>query len=128
MGYAVVWATHGGLASYAPSQGIDLVTKLIHDWDTWNESLNPATLIGHYYNGKYFGSHSSKSFIFERDDKVGGFFVSIQYTFSAACTDYETGIMYYIGDTQGNLYEWDNKQQVLSRWNGSQKLLLPKIL
>ena len=126
MGYAVVWATHGGLASYAPSQGIDLVTKLIHDWDTWNEELNPATLIGHYYNGKYFGSHSSESFIFERDDKVGGFFVSINYTFTAACTDYETGIMYYIGDNQGNLFEWDNKQQVLSPLEWKSKTIVTK--
>ncbi len=126
MGYGVLWATHGGLASYSPSAGIDLVTKLIHDWDTWNEALNPATLIGHYYNGKYFGSHSSKSFIYERDDKVGGFFVSIQYTFTAACTDYETGIMYYIGDTLGNLYEWDNKQQVLSPLEWKSKTIVTK--
>ena len=126
MGYGVIWATHGGLASYSPSSGIDLVTKLIHDWDTWNEALNPATLIGHYYNGKYFGSHSSKSFIYERDDKVGGFFVSIQYTFTAACTDYETGIMYYIGDTLGNLYEWDNKQQVLSPLEWKSKTIVTK--
>jgi len=126
MGYGVMWATHGGLATYSPSAGIDLVTKLIHDWDTWNEALNPATLIGHYYNGKYFGSHSSKSFIYERDDKVGGFFVSIQYTFTAACTDYETGTMYYIGDTLGNLYEWDNKQQVLSPLEWKSKTIVTK--
>ena len=126
MGYGVMWATHGGLATYAPSAGIDLVTKLIHDWDTWNEELNPATLIGHYYNGKYFGSHSSESFIYERDDKVGGFFVSIRDTFSAACTDYETGIMYYIGDALGNLYEWDNKQEVLSPLEWKSKTIVTK--
>lgn len=114
MGYAVVWATHGGLASYSPSSGIDLVTKTLHDWDTWSTSLTPSTLIGHYYNGKYFGSHSTKSFIFERDDNVGGLFVSVQYTFTAACTDYNTGVMYYIGDNLGNLYEWDNSGEVLS--------------
>ena len=126
MGYGVLWATHGGLASYAPSAGITLVTSLIHDWDTWNTSLDPATLIGHYYNGKYFGSHSSQSFIFERDDKVGGLFVSINYTFSAACTDYATGVMYYIGDDQGNLYEWDNKTQVLSPLEWKSKTIVTK--
>ena len=126
MGYGVLWATHGGLASYAPSAGITLVTSLIHDWDTWNTALDPATLIGHYYNGKYFGSHSSQSFIFERDDKVGGLFVSINYTFSAACTDYATGVMYYIGDDQGNLYEWDNKTQVLSPLEWKSKTIVTK--
>jgi len=126
MGYGVLWATHGGLASYAPSAGISLVTQLLHDWDTWNTSLDPATLIGHYYNGKYFGSHSSQSFIFERDDKVGGLFVSINYTFSAACTDYKTGTMYYIGDDQGNLYEWDNKTQVLSPLEWKSKTIVTK--
>lgn len=126
MGYGVLWATHGGLASYAPSAGITLVTSLIHDWDTWNTSLDPATLIGHYYNGKYFGSHSSQSFIFERDDKVGGLFVSINYIFSAACTDYRTGTMYYIGDDQGNLYEWDNKTQVLSPLEWKSKTIVTK--
>jgi len=126
MGYGVIWATHGGLASYAPSAGISLVTQLIHDWDTWNTTLDPATLIGHYYNGKYFGSHSSQSFIFERDDKVGGLLVSINYTFSAACTDYKTGVMYYIGDDQGNLYEWDNKTQVLSPLEWKSKTIVTK--
>ncbi len=126
MGYGVLWATHGGLASYAPSAGISLVTQLIHDWDTWNTTLDPATLIGHYYNGKYFGSHSSQSFIFERDDKVGGLLVSINYTFSAACTDYKTGVMYYIGDDQGNLYEWDNKTQVLSPLEWKSKTIVTK--
>lgn len=126
MGYGVLWATHGGLASYAPSAGISLVTQLLHDWDTWNTSLDPATLIGHYYNGKYFGSHSSQSFIFERDDKVGGLLVSINYTFSAACTDYKTGVMYYIGDDQGNLYEWDNKTQVLSPLEWKSKTIVTK--
>jgi hypothetical protein len=114
MGYSVVWATHGGLASYSPAAGIDLVTKSVHDWDTWSTALNPSTLIGHYYNGKYFGSHSTESFIFERDDNIGGLLVSIQYTFTAACTDYDTGVMYYIGDTLGNLYEWDNSGEILS--------------
>ena len=97
MGYGIVWATHGGLAVFSPSTGVDLITKFVHDWDTWGEELDPSTLVGHYYNGKYFGSHSSGSFIFERDDKVGGFFVSVLDTFTAAFTDPEAGTMFYTG-------------------------------
>jgi len=126
MGYGVVWATHGGLATYSPASGIDLITKFVHDWDTWKEALDPSTLVGHFYNGKYFGSHSSRSFIFERDDKVGGFFVSIDYQFSAAYSDPETGVMYYVGDTNGNIYKWDDDGQVLSPLEWKSKTIVTK--
>jgi len=126
MGYGVVWATHGGLASYSPTTGIDLITKFVHDWDTWNEALDPNTIIGHFYDGKYFGSHSGGAFIFEREDKVGGYFVSIDYTFSAAYSDPRTGTMYYIGDANGNIYEWDNGDQVLSPLEWKSKTIVTK--
>jgi len=126
MGYGIVWATHGGLAVFSPSTGIDLITKFVHDWDTWNDTLDPSTLIGHFYNGKYFGSHSSSSFIFERDDKVGGFFVSIEYLFTAAYTDTETGIMYYVAGSNGDIYEWDNANQILSPLEWKSKTLVTK--
>lgn len=120
MGYGVVWATHGGLAAYAPGAGVDIITKPVHDWDTWATALTPSTLVGHYYNGKYFGSHDwnvtgkENSFIFERDDQTGGSLVSIQYPFSAACTDNTTGAMYYVGDEIGSLYKWDDVDQVFA--------------
>ena len=126
MGYGVVWATHGGLAVYSPSSGVDLITKYVHDWDTWNSSLDPSTLVGHFYNGKYFASHSAGSFIFERDDKVGGFFVSIQYKFTAAYTDAKSGTMYYIGDATGNIYEWDHPDQILSPMEWKSKTIVTK--
>ena len=126
MGYGVVWASHGGLASYSAGGGIQLVSEFIHDWDTWNESLSPASIVGHYYNGKYFGSHTTASFIFERDEKVGGIFVQINYTFTAACNDYLTGNTYYIGDNLGNLYEWDDptQPQASLEWK-SKTIVLP---
>ena len=126
MGYGVVWATWGGLAVFSPSTGIDLITKFVHDWDTWSDTLDPSTLIGHFYNGKYFGSHSSNSFIFERDDKVGGFFVSIEYLFTAAYTDPETGTMYYTAGTDGEIYEWDNEDQILSPLEWKSKTIITK--
>ena len=126
MGYGIVWATHGGLAVFSPSTGIDLITKFVHDWDTWGEELDPSTLVGHYYNGKYFGSHSSKSFIFERDDKVGGFFVSVVETFSAAFTNPETGTMFYTGGTTGDILEWDAPTEILSPLEWKSKTLITK--
>ena len=126
MGYGVVWATWGGLAVFSPSTGIDLITKFVHDWDTWEDTLDPATLIGHYYNGKYFGSHTSRSFIFERDDKIGGYFVNIQYTFSAAWSDPETGTMYYVSGNNGEIFEWDNEDQILSPLEWKSKTIVTK--
>jgi len=122
----VMWATHGGLAVFSPASGIDIVTKLVHDWDTWETNLDPSTLVGHFYNGKYFGSHSAGSFIFERDDKVGGYFVTIQYTFSTAYTDQLNNILYYVGDNNGNIYEWDNPDQVLSPMEWKSKTIVTR--
>ena len=126
MGYGVVWSTHGGLAAFSPSTGIDLITKFVHDWDTWNEALDPTTIVGHFYDGKYFGSHSTGSFIFERDDKVGGFFVQIQYRFSAAYSDPKTSTMYYTIGSSGDIYEWDNENQTLSPMEWKSKTIVTK--
>jgi hypothetical protein len=126
MGYGVVWSTHGGLATWSPNTSIDLITKFVHDWDTWSEALDPSTVVGHFYNGKYFGSHSTRSFIFERDDKVGGFFVQIQYQFSAAYTDSETGTMYYTHGDDGEIYEWDNTGEILSPMEWKSKTIVTK--
>lgn len=126
LGYGVAWATHGGLATYKPGTGIDLVTKVVHDWDTWNESIDPTTIVGQYYNGKYFGSHSASSFIFERDDRVGGYLTTTQYTFTAAYLDSLTNILYYIDNTLGQIKEWDNSGQVLSPLNWKSKTIVTK--
>lgn len=126
LGYGVAWATHGGLATYKPGTGIDLVTKVVHDWDTWNESIDPTTIVGQYYNGKYFGSHSAGSFIFERDDRVGGYLTTTQYTFTAAYLDSLTNILYYIDNALGQIKEWDNSGQVLSPLNWKSKTIVTK--
>ena len=113
MGYGVVWATHAGLAAYSAG-GVSIVTANVHDWDTWSDTLDPSTIIGHFYNGKYFGSHSTGSFIFETNEQVKGFLVSIDYTFTAAYTDSVSGVMYYTKDALGDIFEWDNDGQVLA--------------
>jgi len=113
MGYGVAYSTHGGLAVYSLSAGVQLITKVLHDWDTWNEKLTPSTVVGHLYKDKYFGSYTGGSFIFERDEKVGGYFMTMQTTFSAAWTDQITNKMYFITDTSGDIYEWDDLTQPL---------------
>ncbi len=124
MGYGVIYATHGGLAVYDPNAGADLVTKFVHDWDTWPIELDPSTLIGAFYNNKYFGSHSTASLIFERDDKIGGFFAGIRYRFSAAWTDQITNDFYYTLGTLGEIYKWDDKSQPLAPLDWKSKTIV----
>ena len=108
MGYGVVYATVGGLASFSPGTGLSLITGLVHDWETWESNLIPSTIVGHYYDGKYFGCHSTGSFIFERDDKIGGYLVSIGTNFEAAYTDTLTSQLYFVDPSTKHIFEWDN--------------------
>ena len=126
MDYGVVWATHGGLAAWNPIDGINLITKYAHDWDTWNKYLNPASIVGHFYNNKYFGSDTNKSFIFEDNDKTGGFFTQIQHRFSAAYTDNKTNTMYYSVGNSGDIYEWDSTDQFFSLMEWKSKTIVTK--
>ena len=126
VGYGVVFPTYGGLGVYNPSAGIDLVTKLVHDWDTWGRDLNPNTIVAAFYAGKYFASHSAGSFIFEREDKVGGFFVTAPVVFSAAYYDSRTNVFYFISDTSGSLSEWDATSQPLLPLEWKSKVIVTK--
>ncbi len=126
MGYGVAYATYGGMALYNPSAGMDVMTKLVHDWDTWREELDPSTIVGKFYNGKYFGSHHTNSFIFERDDRIGGYFVKINYRFSAAWFDPQTNDFYYVSDSSGNISRWDDSTQPLSAMEWKSKVIVTK--
>jgi hypothetical protein len=126
MGYGVAYATFGGLAVYNPSAGMDLITKFVHDWDTWPEAVDLTNLAGKFYNGKYFGSDGTASFIFERDDRIGGFFVQINYKFTAAWYDAQDNGFYYLPDTLGSLYEWDKPDQPLAAAEWKSKTIITK--
>ena len=103
MGYGVIYATHGGLALRNQNTGLTLATKYIFDWDIWNTTIDPETLIGTFYEDKYFGTHSTGSFIFERDEKVGGYFVTIGETYDAAWVDPTDDVYYYTKDASGDI-------------------------
>jgi hypothetical protein len=124
MGYGLAYSTHGGIAIYDPTQGADLVTKFVHDWDTWPVLLDPASIVAIFYNGKYFASHSQDGLIFERDDKVGGFFVKVRYRFDAAWNDPLTNRMYYTVGTGGLIYEWDSATQPLAPLDWKSKVIV----
>ena len=126
MGFGVVYATFGGLAVYNPSAGADLITKYVHDWDTWGVDFDLTQLVGRFYNGKYFGSNGSTAFIFERDERIGGYFVRLNYNFSTAWYDPLTNDFYYITDDFGNLLKWDTRGQPLSAMEWKSKVIVTK--
>lgn len=126
VGYGVVFPSYGGLAVFQSGGGMAFVTKVIHDWDTWPVSLNPSTLVAAFYAGKYFGSHSAGAFIFEQEEKTGGFFTDVGANFSAAYYDSVTNRFYYISDTSGTLTEWDAQGQPLLPLEWKSKVLITK--
>jgi hypothetical protein len=125
--YGVVYSTHDGLAVWAPSAGAQLSTRLIHSSDTWNESLNPETLIGVTYKDTYFASHSAGSIVLEFGAKQEApSFVNSDFIFSAAWYDSLTNILYVVSGTSGDIYHWDDLAQPSSKITWKSKTLITK--
>lgn len=105
IGFGVAWSSTGGLAVYSTMIGTDYLTKNVHSWNTWAQDVIPASLAGEYYRGRYFGSDGTNTFIFERNDQVGGHLVQTDIVFTAA---------WYVSTTDRFYYA--NGQEVLL-WN-----------
>jgi hypothetical protein len=126
VGYGVIFPSYGGLAVFQSGGGLAFVTRIVHDWDTWPVSLDPSTLVAAFYAGKYFGSHSSGAFIFEQDEKTGGYFTDVGAHFTAAYYDSRSNRFYYVSDTSGTLMEWDPIGQPLLPMEWKSKVILTK--
>jgi hypothetical protein len=126
MGYGIVWSTNDGLAVYSPSSGAALVTKLLYNNDTWTVDVDPSTVVAEYYGENYFASHSTGSFVFEQDTKVGGFFVDTGPVFTASFYDTQTGRLYYVGTTDGDIFEWDDLNQPALTMEWKSKVIVTK--
>lgn len=110
IGFGVVWASTGGLAVYSTSIGTDYLTKNVHSWSTWSRAVTPASLLGAYYRGRYFGSDGTNSFIFERNDQVGGHLVQTDVKFTAAYYQSNTDRFFFATKTPDG-------QNVVELWN-----------
>lgn len=106
VGFGVVWASAGGLAAYSTTIGVDYLTKNVHSWPSWVAAVNPNTLYGAYYRGRYFGSDGTHTFMFERNDEVGGHLVQTDIKFTAAHYRALNDEFYYAHD--GALYLWNS--------------------
>lgn len=121
--YGVVYPTHGGLATFGVN-GVVLVSAAVQDWDTWAAYTNPDLLVAEFYNGKYFASDSERAFMFEKDDQTGGTYVTFPTGFTAAFYDAQYGRFYYVPDTSGQIFEWDNESQPLSSMEWKSKVIV----
>lgn len=107
----VFWASHDGLAFYS-SLGSAVLTKFNYNNDTWNTDLVPSTITATSYGDVYLASHSTGSFTFERDEKVGGLFVSLDEKFAATWYDSVDNKIYFTTSANEDIYEWDNLAQL----------------
>ena len=107
IGFGVMWSSTGGLAVYSTTIGTDYITKNVHSWTTWPQAITPATLTGEYYRGRYFGSDGTRTFIFERNDQVGGHLVQTDVKFTAAHYVAADDAFYFV---DGNsVYLWNSQ-------------------
>ena len=113
VGFGVMYSTHDGLALYSTTTGAQLATRLLYNSDTWSVDIDPSTLIGVTYKDTYLGWHSAGGLSFERDDRVGGFFVDLVTPEQPEATWYDplTNNLYYTTGTDGDVYQWDNLAQ-----------------
>jgi hypothetical protein len=128
MGYGLLYATYGGLAMWRPDTGLTLATKLLHNWDTWDETNNidPATIVGTYFDDQYFGAHDSGSFIFERDEKVGGYYVTAGHKFNSAWLDVSDSSLYTSSDLTGTVDVWNSSDAIKRPMEWKSKTLVIK--
>jgi len=108
IGFGVMWSSVGGLAVYSSSIiGTDYLTKNVHSWVSWPQSINPRALVGQYYRGRYFGSDGTNTFIFERNDQIGGHLVTTDATFTAARYIPSSDAFYYVSG--GSVHLWNSE-------------------
>lgn len=124
MGFGLVFPTPGGLAIYSASTGADSLTKFIHDWDTWSVAVDGASLVATQANGRYYACSNKGSFVFEKNDQVGGYLVELSQAFSAAYYDAPNAKLYYATGT--NTYLWDDPAQALGQMDWKSKVMKTK--
>jgi hypothetical protein len=122
----VMYATHDGLALYSTATGPQLATRLLYNSDTWNQDLNPSTLLATAYKDTYLAWHSAGGISFERDERIGGFFVDLEVDEQPEATWYDplTNKLYYVVGTAGDVYLWDDLSQPLLPYSWKSKVIM----
>lgn len=138
MGYGVAYATHGGIALYHPNSGASRVTQYLHSYDSWQKELDPSTIVAVYHEDKYIASHSRGAFCFDRDpdtqyarmtgkgNQTGGTMVTLGMSMTAGWVDQVSGSLYYVQDSIGYVYKWDDKLEPPMAQEWKSKVIVTK--
>jgi hypothetical protein len=109
----VMYATHEGLAVASLSGGVQIITAGAYSPETWKAALAPETIVAAFYDGMYFGSHSTGSFFFRRTEggAAAGDIIEQSPIFTATWYDAASGYLYYVSGTNGDIFRWDDPAQ-----------------
>jgi hypothetical protein len=121
-----MYSTHEGLALASYVGGVQIATVAAHSPDTWNLALNPSTIVATFYDSMYFASHSTGSFFYRKgqDPQAIGDFVNYAPIFTATWFDPQTGFLYYVTGTNGDIVRWDDPGQPNSQYMWKSKVFI----
>jgi hypothetical protein len=125
MGFGAMYATHEGLALISlAGAGSQVATATVHAPDTWNESLDPTTVVAAQYNGNYFGSHSTGTITFIREGSNQPYFIEGEFPFTAMWYDTLGNRLFYATGTDGDVVRWDDLAQPPLDYTWKSKVLV----
>jgi hypothetical protein len=101
MGDYAVYASPFGLVAIAQNDA-QVVTGSVFSRLQWQE-YTPSAIKASFYEGKYFGSSDSKTFVFNPSTKD---FVQVDQVFSAFYNDLSTDTLYVL-QSDGSIAAWD---------------------
>jgi hypothetical protein len=120
LGHGVAWASPDGLA-YVGSGGARLLTTGAMTREDW-QALNPSTIHGHFYEGRYFGFYEVSTgfwegFVIDPSNPSGMFFLAKGYP--AAYVDDLQDALYVLDGT--DIKKWDaGAEPMMARFKSSE--------
>jgi hypothetical protein len=123
MDWGLCFPTRGGIAVFSAMNGASLATSYVYDWDNFRTSVDPTTITAARYNNKYMASHSAGVFIFEKDDKTGGFLTETTQQFTAIYYNANTAQLYFNFGNPSTMYLWDDPTQPLAAFEWKSKVI-----
>lgn len=125
MGYGAVFSTHEGLAVLSlAGQGSQIISATVHAPDTWNEAIDPTTVVAENYNGNYFASYDGGSFTFVREPDQQPFIIDSETETTAMWYGSQQNRLFYTSGTDGDVFEWDDLTQPRQTFEWKSKVLI----
>jgi len=122
MDWGLCFPTRGGIAVFSAMNGASLATNYVYDWDNFRTQVDPSTITATRYNNKYMASHSAGVFIFEKDEKTGGFLTETTQQFSSVYYNPNTAKLYFNFGNPSTMYLWDDPTQPLTSFEWKSKV------